>query len=101
MTSDIRRQVISSLAEIWDMSSDVRLGQLLAHLGFLGEAHFGRNLADMEDDELMAILQRHKAELQARLRGALDTTQSPRGSAVTVSGNTILLDTPSATEPSS
>jgi hypothetical protein len=33
----------------------------------LGEAHLGRGLGDMEGDELMSILYRHRAELLARL----------------------------------
>ena len=55
------------LADVWAHSPDVRLGQLMAHLGFLGEAHFGQGLGYIDDDELMAVLQRHKAELTARL----------------------------------
>ena len=54
------------LAGVWALSPDVRLGQLMAHLGFLGEAHFGQGLGYIDDDELMAVLQRHKAELAAR-----------------------------------
>jgi hypothetical protein len=69
MTPSIQRQALSLLAEVWALSPDVRLGQLFAHLGFLGEAHIGRGLGDIEDDELMAILCRHKAELEARLQG--------------------------------
>lgn len=99
MTSDIRRQVISSLAEVWDLSPDIRLGQLLAHLGFLGEAHLGHTLDDMEDDEFMAILQRHKAELQGRLQIS-HAKQSLGGAAVSVSGSSILLESPASSEPS-
>jgi hypothetical protein len=66
MTPDIQQEALALLAEIWALSPDVRLGQLLAHLGFLGEAHIGRGLGDIEDDELMAILKLHKTELLAR-----------------------------------
>ena len=69
MTSDTRSEAIALLAEVWELSPDVRLGQLLAHLGFLGQAQQGHGLGDIEDDELMAILERHKAELEARLAG--------------------------------
>jgi hypothetical protein len=69
MMSDIQRETIRLLAEVWALSPDVRLGQLLAHLGFLGEAHVGHGLGDIEDDEIMAILERHKEELTARLQG--------------------------------
>jgi hypothetical protein len=67
MNSEAQREALAVLAEIWALSPDVRLGQLLAHLGFLGEAHFGRGLGYIEDDELMSVLCRHRAELLARL----------------------------------
>jgi hypothetical protein len=50
MTSDVRRKALELLKEVWDLSPDVRLGQLLAHLGFLGEAHLGRGLGDIDDE---------------------------------------------------
>ena len=56
MTSEMQREAIAALAEVWSLSPDVRLGQLLAHLGFLGEAHLGRGLGYIEDDELLAVL---------------------------------------------
>jgi hypothetical protein len=68
MTSEIRSEALTLLGEIWELSPDVRMGQLVAHLGFLGESHFGHGLGDIDDDELMAILERHKAELQARFQ---------------------------------
>jgi hypothetical protein len=61
---------------------------LLTHLGFLGEAHLGHGLGDIEDDEFTAILQRHKAELENRLYGA---PQQP-SAGVSVSGNSILFE---------
>lgn len=66
MTPDLQREALAVLAEVWALSPDVRLGQLLAHLGFLGEAHLGRGLGYIDDDELMSILYRHRAELLAR-----------------------------------
>lgn len=68
MTSDNQRAALDALAEVWALSPDVRLGQLMAHLGFLGEVHLGRGLGDIEDDELMAVLRRHRDELLARHR---------------------------------
>lgn len=72
MTSDMQREMLAVLAEAWTLSPDVRLGQLLAHLGFLGEAHLGKGLGYIEDDELVAIMCRHKAELIARSQGTPD-----------------------------
>jgi hypothetical protein len=48
------------------MSPDVRLGQLLAHLGFLGEDQTGRTLWDIDDEQLLAVLYHHREELMAR-----------------------------------
>ncbi len=68
--SEMRREALGALAEVWTLAPDVRLGQLMAHLGFLSEVHLGKSLGYVEDDELIAILYRHRAELTARLEGA-------------------------------
>ncbi len=68
MTPLTQQQILAALAEVWALSPDVRLGQLMAHLGFLGDVHLGRTLADIDDDEMMDILDRHRTELAARLR---------------------------------
>jgi hypothetical protein len=59
-------EALSVLAELCDLSPDVRLGQLLAHLGFLGEDQTGRSLWDIDDEQLLAVLYHHRAELVAR-----------------------------------
>ena len=87
MTSDIRREALRLLADVWELSPDVRLGQLLAHLGFLGEAHVQRGLGDIEDDELMAIIQLHKSELQARSGDDLIPSNQGIAPNVSVSGS--------------
>jgi hypothetical protein len=50
MNSEGQRETLALLAEVWELSPDIRLGQLFAHLGFLGEAHFGRGLGYIEDE---------------------------------------------------
>lgn len=87
MTTDLQREAIAVLAEVWALSPDIRLGQLLAHLGFLGEIHVEKGLGYIEDDELLAVLYRHRAELQARSQ---ETSSSPlisNGAAISVSGS--------------
>ena len=79
MTPDLQREALAVLAEVWTLSPDVRLGQLFAHLGFLGEAHLGRGLGYIEDDELLAVLYRHRAELEARSRGTPDLAAAAPG----------------------
>jgi len=78
MTSELQRQALASLAEVWALSPDVRLGQLFVHLGFLGEAHLGRGLGNLDDHEMMSLLVRHRAELSTRLTGqAQDLPKRP------------------------
>ncbi len=66
MTTDPRREIIELLGELCELSPDVRVGQLLAHLGFLGEDQTGRSLWDIDDEQLLAIIYHHRAELLAR-----------------------------------
>jgi hypothetical protein len=85
MSTEMQRDALAALAEVWALSPDVRLGQLMSHLGLLGQAHLGRGLGEIDDDEMMAILYRHKAELTARLRGIPDLLSNRQGAA-SVSG---------------
>ena len=99
MTSDMQREALAVLAEVWALSPDVRLGQLLAHLGFLGEVHLGRGLGYIEDDELMAVLYRHRAELVARTEEGEPHPASQRtGGAMSVSGSPMRVETTSTAE---
>jgi hypothetical protein len=98
MTPDLHREALAVLAEVWALSPDVRLGQLLAHLGFLGEAHLGRGLGYIEDDELIAILYRHRAELVARSQGTPDPALQRPGAATSVSGSPTLAEATRAAE---
>lgn len=66
MIPQTQREALAVLTELCEMSPDVRLGQLLAHLGFLGEDQTGRSLWDIEDEQLLAVLYHHRAELAAR-----------------------------------
>ena len=61
-----QREALAVLAEVCELSPDVRLGQLVAHLGFLGEDQTGRTLWDIDDDEFLTVLYHHRAELVAR-----------------------------------
>jgi hypothetical protein len=90
MTSDEQREALVVLAEVWALSPDVRLGQLLAHIGFLGEVHVGKELGYIDDDELVAVLNRHKAELVARLQGTPSAAVPPLGEAISISGSSTL-----------
>jgi len=98
MISDTQREALAVLAEVWALSPDVRLGQLLAHLGFLGEAHVGKGLGYIEDDELLAVLYRHRAELLARSQDAPNQSLQPTGAATSVSGSSMQTQAAPASE---
>lgn len=66
MTLDARQEALTVLAELAMLAPEVRLGQLMAHIGFLSEDQIERGLWDIEDDELLAVLHRHRTELLAR-----------------------------------
>jgi hypothetical protein len=77
MTADVRREALAVLAELAALAPEVRLGQLMAHLGFLGEDQVERTLWEIEDEELLAVLNRHRSELIARHQGAPNEATGP------------------------
>jgi hypothetical protein len=88
--TEMQREALAVLTEVWSLAPDVRLGQLMAHLGFLGEAHVGKGLGYIEDDELVAVLYRHRAEMRARLEVAPTQAPQPTGASTSVSGSSTL-----------
>jgi hypothetical protein len=70
MISATQREALTVLTELCELSKDVRLGQLLAHLGFLGEDQTGRSLWNIGDEQLLSVLYHHRAELAARHEGS-------------------------------
>jgi len=96
--SDVQREALAVLAEVWALSPDVRLGQLMAHLDFLGGTHVGKGLGYIEDDELIAVLYRHRAELRARLEGAPNNPLQPTGAPSSISGSSTLPEAAPAAE---
>jgi hypothetical protein len=70
MISKTQSEALTLLAELCELSPDVRLGQLFAHLGFLGEDQTERTLWDINDEQLLSVLHHHRAELLARQSGS-------------------------------
>ena len=66
MISVTQSEALAVLAEVCELSPDIRLGQLLAHLGFLGEDQTGRSLGNIDDEQLLGVLYHHRAELIRR-----------------------------------
>jgi hypothetical protein len=70
MTPAIQHESIEKLAEIQQLSPDVRFGQLLANLGFLVEDQTDQTLREIEDDRLLEVMQSHRNDLARRLTDA-------------------------------
>lgn len=68
MTTNVQREAVAALAEVWALAPEVRLGQLLSHLGLLGECYLGKGLAYLDDDEIIALMYRHRDELRGKLQ---------------------------------
>ena len=89
MIPELQREALTVLGELCALAPDIRLGQLFAHLGFLGEVHVGHGLGYIDDDEMVAIMYRHRAELLARLQGTPDQSPKPTSVTTSVSGSPI------------
>lgn len=96
MTSELHQETLAVLSEIRSFAPEVRLGQLFDFLGFLGEIHVGHKLADIEDDELLAVMYRHRAELLARIQGTPNQAPQPTSATISVSGSSTSSESASA-----
>ena len=63
---DPRYRVLQRLEELRSLCPEMRLGQILATIGMLGEDSSGRSLWNIEDDELSAAVERFAADLSRR-----------------------------------
>jgi hypothetical protein len=66
MIQATQHELIEKLAELQQLSPDVRFGQLLANLGFLVEDQTDQSLWDVEDTTLLAVIEKHRADLLRR-----------------------------------
>ncbi|HWE35480.1 MAG TPA: hypothetical protein VG406_02830 [Isosphaeraceae bacterium] len=63
---DQQSDALHRLREVHRLCPDMRLGQLLATIGMLGEDSTGRSLWDIEDVDLSAAIERFAADLARR-----------------------------------
>ncbi len=66
MTPTTQHELIEKLADIHQLSPRIRFGELLANLGFLVEDRTEQTLRDIEDEQLLEIMEQHRAELSRR-----------------------------------
>jgi len=58
--------MLQNLAKLWAMCPEMRLGQLMATLGLLAEDATDHSLWDIEDEELLAVMERFREDLVRR-----------------------------------
>ena len=66
MIQATQHELIEKLAELQQLSPDVRFGQLLANLGLLVEDQTDQSLWDVEDATLLEVIEKHRADLLRR-----------------------------------
>ncbi len=66
MIQATHHELIEKLADLQQLSPDVRFGQLLANLGFLVEDQTDQSLWDIEDTRLLEVIERHRLDLLRR-----------------------------------
>lgn len=66
IAADVQATVLQRLNEVRRLCPEMRLGQLMATLGLLGEDATGHSLWDIEDDEFANALERFANDLGRR-----------------------------------
>ena len=63
MNSVAANTMLDSLSKVWELCPDMRLGQLMATLGVLTEDATDHSLWDVEDEKLLAVIERFREDL--------------------------------------
>ena len=66
MTPTTQHELMEGLAEIHQLSPGIGCGVLLANLGVLVEDQTDQTLREVDDDRLLEIMARHRADLARR-----------------------------------
>jgi hypothetical protein len=65
----VRQEILRKLEQVSDIAPDMRFGQLIANMAFLAAGPFDQTLWDLEDEQLLAAIQKHLADLSSRQQG--------------------------------
>jgi hypothetical protein len=68
IATEIHNGLLQRLDEVRRLCPELRIGQLMATLGLLGEDATGKSLWDLEDEELAAALEKFAEDLARRTR---------------------------------
>ena len=66
IATDTKSEILQRVNELRRLCPDMRLGQVLATIGMLGEDTTGRSLWDLDDEELAAAVERFAQDLERR-----------------------------------
>ena len=66
MTSPERQDLLRALAELSEAFPEWRFGQMIANLSYLAIGPTNEAIWDMEDDQLLAAIRKHIADLSDR-----------------------------------
>ena len=66
MITPQRQEILRLLERLSDLTPDVRFGQLIANLSYLAVGPTNEAIWDMEDEQLVAAIRKHIADLSDR-----------------------------------
>ena len=66
MINPVRHDILKFLERLSELAPDIRFGQLIANLAFLAAGPWDETLWDLEDDQLLAAIRQHIADLESR-----------------------------------
>jgi hypothetical protein len=66
MNHPTRQEILRQLERLSELAPEVRFGQLIANLAFLAAGPWDQTLWDLEDEQLLAAIQQHLADLSGR-----------------------------------
>lgn len=67
MISIQQQAILDRLADICELSDDVRFGQMIDFMGFLAKDATDRSLTEIDDEDLLRVLDEHRDSLAKRL----------------------------------
>lgn len=66
MITPERQEILRLLPQLSELTPDVRFGQLIANLSYMAVAPTTEAIWDMEDEQLLAAIRQHIADLSNR-----------------------------------
>src|SRR5262249_23697187 len=81
MNNDSRKETLAALVRLSDVAPELRIGQLVAHLGEMREDEGGHGLGDIEDDRLLEVIRRHHEELLRAVKTSPNQSLQQSGAA--------------------